>query len=63
VFGDERSLFDSGRMTGLHGTKTIDVDVSGVQRLRLVVTDAGDNYFADMANWADARLHKASSAK
>ena len=33
--------------------------VAGVRRLRLVVTDAGDGYIADMANWAAARLQKA----
>ena len=34
----------------------VDVALAGVRRLRLVVTDAGDNYYADEANWADARI-------
>jgi len=56
VFGDGRKLYDSGVMHGLRGTKNVDVPVKGVKVLRLVVTDAGDNYFCDMATWADARL-------
>ncbi|MFH1922021.1 MAG: NPCBM/NEW2 domain-containing protein, partial [Planctomycetota bacterium] len=58
VFGDQYPLADSGVMHGLGEAKTIDVSVTGVKRLRLVVTDAGDNYFSDMANWANARLLK-----
>ncbi len=56
VFGDGRKLYDSGVMHGLRGTRNVDVPVKGVKELRLVVTDAGDNYTCDMATWADARL-------
>jgi alpha-glucosidase len=59
VYGDDRLLFDSGVLQGLRGSKEIDVPLEGVQRLRLVVTDAGDNYFADCANWAGARVREA----
>jgi len=59
VFGDDRLLFDSGPMRGLEGTRTVDLPIAGVDQLRLVVTDAGDNYYCDMANWADARLRRA----
>ena len=41
---------------GLRGTRNVDVPVKDVKELRLVVTDAGDNYTCDMATWADARL-------
>ena len=58
VFGDEQLLAETDVMHGLKSAKTIDVPIAGVQRLRLVVTDAGDNYYSDMANWADARLLK-----
>jgi hypothetical protein len=61
VFGDDRLLADTGPMHGLREVKTIDVSVSGVERLRLVVTDAGDGYHCDMANWASARLGKAAT--
>lgn len=58
VYGDEKLLFESGLMHGLKGSKPVDVSVAGVRRLRLVVTDGGDGYVADMANWAEARLRK-----
>ena len=39
------------------GTKgTVDVDVTGAERLRLRTTDAGDNIHSDHAVWADARI-------
>ena len=60
VFGDDKCLFDSGVMQGLRGTKVVNVPLEGVQRLRLVVTDAGDGIGADMANWAVPRLLRAA---
>jgi len=33
-------------------SKAVDVPLTGARRLRLVVTDAGDGYNADSANWA-----------
>jgi lysophospholipase L1-like esterase len=56
VYVDDVLRFDSGVMTGATATKQIDVSVAGAQRLRLVVTDAGDGNAADHADWADARL-------
>ena len=60
VLGDGKPLYDSGVLHGLRGPRRVDVPVAGVRRLQLVVTDAGDNYYCDMANWADARLLRAS---
>jgi hypothetical protein len=57
VFGDDAKLFDSGVMR-FGGAKTVDVSVLGVRRLRLVVTDGGDGYLHDCANWASARVQK-----
>ncbi len=34
----------------------IDVDLAGVKRLELILTDAGDGYFHDQADWAEAVL-------
>ncbi|HID76688.1 MAG TPA: hypothetical protein EYP56_11920 [Planctomycetaceae bacterium] len=59
VYGDDKLLYQSDLMHGLRGTRRIDVSVVGVRRLRLVVTDGGDGYTCDMANWADARLLRA----
>ncbi|NQT16897.1 MAG: NPCBM/NEW2 domain-containing protein, partial [Planctomycetes bacterium] len=56
VFGDGELLAETAVMHGLRESESIDVSVEGVQRLRLVVTDAGDNYYSDMANWASPRL-------
>jgi hypothetical protein len=34
-----------------------------VRQLRLIVTDAGDGYTSDTANWADARLQKVAASR
>ena len=60
VYGDSQLLFDSGLMRGLRDIKRVDVPLEGAQTLRLVVTDGGDGYTSDAANWADARLEKNS---
>jgi hypothetical protein len=56
VWVDGSKLYDSGRMQGSSATKTVNVDVTGKQQLRLVVTDAGDGTSYDHADWAGARL-------
>jgi alpha-galactosidase len=54
VIGDRKTLFDSGVMRGKEPAKTVDVDVSGVTKLILSVTDGGDGITWDHADWADA---------
>ncbi|WP_309570900.1 NPCBM/NEW2 domain-containing protein [Deinococcus sp.] len=57
VFGDGRKLYDSGVLEGYNSPQTIArADVTGVQQLKLVVTDAGDGKSFDHADWADAQL-------
>jgi glucose/arabinose dehydrogenase len=56
VLADGVQIYDSGLMTGSSATKTIDVDVTGRQNLRLVVTDSGNGNTYDHADWANARL-------
>lgn len=56
VYGDGKKLWSSPTLSGLDAPKDVDVDVSGVQRLRLVVTDAGDGNKFDVANWAEPTL-------
>ena len=56
VWADGVKLYDSGLMTGTAATKNIDVDVTGKQTLRLIVTDGGDGFGFDHADWAGARL-------
>ncbi|WP_245556454.1 NPCBM/NEW2 domain-containing protein [Deinococcus aquatilis] len=54
--GVSTKLYDSGTMRGTDAAKPISVNVSGVQTLRLVVTDGGDGVSFDHADWADARV-------
>jgi alpha-galactosidase len=56
VFGDGKKIYDSGIMRGNTPSKKILVDIKGVQRLKLVVTDAGDGKFFDHADWAEAMI-------
>lgn len=56
VFVDGVKRFDSGTMTGSSATKAVNVDLRGGEKLKLVVTDAGDGLNYDHADWADARL-------
>ncbi|MFV1965686.1 MAG: NPCBM/NEW2 domain-containing protein, partial [Pirellulaceae bacterium] len=61
VVADDELVFDSGIMHGLRSVKTIDLPITNVQRLRLVVSDGGNDYFCDMANWANARVLRSAS--
>lgn len=57
VRGDGEELFASEPLTGGGSTADVDVEVTGVQRLDLVVRDGGDGRGNDHADWADARIH------
>jgi hypothetical protein len=56
VFGDNVSLFNSEILTGNQARVNLDVNIAGVNELRLVVTNAGDGDGLDHADWANARL-------
>jgi hypothetical protein len=56
VWADGQKIYDSGVMTGRMGSKALNVDLRGVNELKLIVTDAGDNKHNDHANWANAQL-------
>ncbi|MFB9993177.1 NPCBM/NEW2 domain-containing protein [Deinococcus oregonensis] len=60
--GTTSKLYDSGTVRGTDAAKTISVNVSGVQNLRLVVTDAGDGINFDHADWASPMLACSTSA-
>jgi alpha-galactosidase len=47
---------DSGVVTGSDPAKPLQVDVSGAAELRLAVTDGGDGFNYDHADWADAKV-------
>lgn len=54
VHGDGKKLFDSGRFGGKSTPKDIEVDISGAQELKLVVTDGGNGWGGDWVTWANA---------
>jgi chitodextrinase/glucose/arabinose dehydrogenase len=63
VWADGQRLFQSPTLRPTSATVLVDVDVSGKQQLKLVVTDGGDGNGYDHVDWADARLVKACSGE
>ena len=55
VWGDGDLLDESASLGGWQGPASMEVDISGVQSLRLVVDDDGGNG-SDHADWGDARV-------
>lgn len=62
VLIDGTMRFDSGVMQSGDAPKPIDLPLTGAQELVLEASDTGDGISCDMANWADARLHRAPAA-
>ncbi|MBI4325945.1 MAG: NPCBM/NEW2 domain-containing protein, partial [Chloroflexi bacterium] len=60
VLVDGQLRFDSGVLKAADAPKTAQVSLAGAQELRLEAKDAGDGINCDMANWAEARLTRAS---
>jgi chitodextrinase len=58
VWADGQRLYQSGIMRAATATAQVDVDLTGRQQLRLVVTDAGNGVDSDHGDWADARLER-----
>jgi acyl-CoA thioesterase I len=56
IYGDGKLLFSSRKLTGADAAQSIQVDIGGVRRLVLIVSDAGDGNHWDHADWANARL-------
>lgn len=56
VYCDGKKAFESEEMLSGQASQVIDLDVTGVQEIQLVTTDASDGTNFDWANWADARL-------
>ena len=62
VLGDGRILWESGEMHGGEAPKAVDVKLDGVNKLTLMVQDAGDDINYDHGDWADARIAMAEGA-
>ena len=58
VWGDGKKLWNSALASGFDPVRDAAVDIAGVKRLRLVVTDAGDGNRFDAADWAEAVLER-----
>lgn len=56
VFADGVQIHDSGTIGGANTARSVSVDISGKNELKLVVTDAGDGIGWDHADWADAKV-------
>jgi hypothetical protein len=56
VYVDGTLAYDSGTMNGSTGTKSLTVDVSGKNQLKLVMHPDGNGNAYDHGDWANARL-------
>jgi chitodextrinase len=56
VYTDNNLVYTSPTMTKNSITISLNIDVSGINQLKLEVTDSGDNMNYDHADWANARL-------
>jgi len=54
VLGDKKELYKSGVIKAGQAAAKVEVDVTGVRRLELIVTDAGNGNDSDHADWVDA---------
>jgi lysophospholipase L1-like esterase len=56
VYADGARIFSSNVITSMDQALSIKLNIAGVRKLTLIVSDAGDGNTADHADWADARL-------
>lgn len=57
VHADGRKIADSGVMRKGDGPKILTADLTGVRRMWLMVTDAGDGNLTDNADWGGALIY------
>ncbi|AUD01461.1 PA14 domain-containing protein [Spirosoma pollinicola] len=63
VYLDNVLAYSSGVMNPTTATKSIDLNITGKQTLKLVVTNGGDNTNCDHADWAGARVTTSSGGR
>jgi alpha-galactosidase len=56
IVGDKKTLWQSGIIRKGMAPKNIDVDIKGIKKLGLLITDANDGNGADHADWCDAKF-------
>jgi len=59
VYGDNKKLWSSGIMHLGDSSRLCSVNLAGVQKLELVVTDGGNGNYYDHVDWVDARFETA----
>jgi alpha-galactosidase len=62
VKGDRKSLWTSGVMRAGDAPKEVRLNIRGIRRLELLVSDAGDGTDSDHADWADAKFEVSGKA-
>ncbi|MBN2684102.1 MAG: NPCBM/NEW2 domain-containing protein [Pontiellaceae bacterium] len=63
VKADGKEIWNSGTMKPQTPAKEFSLDIKGAKTLDLVVSDAGDGYDYDHADWADLKITMISGAK
>jgi hypothetical protein len=63
VWTDGVKVYDSGLMEPETPTESIDLDVTGVDELKLIVTDGGNGINSDHADWAGAIVSSQSNSQ
>ncbi|MEA3477642.1 MAG: NPCBM/NEW2 domain-containing protein, partial [Bacteroidota bacterium] len=56
ILGDKKVLWQSGIMKKGDPAKEIDLDISGIQKLALFISDGGDNINYDHADWINTYI-------
>jgi alpha-galactosidase len=56
LYGDKKKLWSSGIIRLGDAAKNCSVQLTGIQKLELVVTDGGNGNYYDHADWADAKF-------
>jgi hypothetical protein len=56
IFADGKKIYDSGTQKGSDYAAWTQLNVAGVQQLKLVTTDAGDGDSYDHGDWANAQI-------
>lgn len=56
IYGDGRKIWSSGRMRVGDSARTCFVDLTGINKLELVVADGGNGNYYDHAEWVDAKF-------
>ncbi|MEO5995532.1 MAG: NPCBM/NEW2 domain-containing protein [Chitinophagaceae bacterium] len=56
ITGDGKKIWSSGVMKQGDAPLNVDIDVSGIQMLKMEVSDANDGNSGDVGNWANARI-------